>query len=69
MVVNDSGYHFGRYLYVCHLVLTRNFDFYNGLILADADAACLGDGNIVGETALRDLLYKRVENRSCACYL
>ena len=37
--------------------------FYHGLILADADAARLGDHHVL-EVPLGDLLYKGVEHRA-----
>ncbi|MPN36671.1 hypothetical protein SDC9_184181 [bioreactor metagenome] len=51
-----------RHFYVCDLFLAALEDFDDRLELADADTACLSDGDCAGKTFFGDFLYERIEN-------
>ena len=55
------------HLYIGNLFLAGLHDLHNGLILAQADAAGLGYGNLVRKSAGLYLLGKSVKDRSGAC--
>ena len=61
MVVDNAHCLLGGHLDVGDLLLAGDLDLDDGLILADTDAAGLGDGDVLGQTALGDFFCKSVE--------
>ena len=58
---------FGSHLYVGDLFLSCLVDFYDGLVLAKTNAACLRNCNLVVKAGAVNLFNESVKNRSCAC--
>lgn len=66
MLLNDLSSLFGGHLNISDLILARLEDLNYRLILANADAARLRNGDLLAETGLADLLDEGVENGSCS---